>query len=101
MGIRDLCERSVDVSPKLTVNYGVRWEYYPVPTRDSVMNGPSSVAPTGLGTTGNGLYFLNMQAATVSVCGAGGIPTDCGIHVSHKLFAPSIGIAYRPTEQFV
>jgi len=89
------------VSPKLTVNYGVRWEYYPVPTRDAVMNQPSSVAPTGLGTTGNGLYFLNMQAATVSVCGAGGIPTDCGINVSHKLFAPSVGIAYRPTEKFV
>jgi hypothetical protein len=89
------------VSPKLTVNYGVRWEYYPVPTRDAVMNRPSSVAPTGLGTTGNGLYFLNMQAATVSVCGANGIPTDCGIHVSHKLFAPSLGIAYRPSQKLV
>ena len=89
------------VSSKLTVNYGVRWEYYPVPTRDAVMNNPSSVAPGGLGTTGNGLYFLNMQAGTVSVCGAGGIPSDCGISVSHRLFAPSIGIAYRPTEKFV
>jgi hypothetical protein len=89
------------VSSKLTVNYGVRWEYYPVPTRDSVMNQPSSVAPTGLGTTGNGLYFLNMQAATVSVCGAGGIPADCGISVSKRLFSPSIGIAYRPFEKFV
>jgi len=89
------------VSPKLTVNYGIRWEYYPVPTRDAVMNQPSTVAPSGLGTTGNGLYFLNMQAGTVSVCGAGGIPADCGISVSKKLFAPSIGIAYRPTEKFV
>lgn len=89
------------VSPKLTVNYGVRWEYYPVPTRDAVMNQPNSVAPGGLGSTGNGLYFLNMQAGTVQVCGAGGIPSDCGIHVSKKLLAPSIGIAYRPTEKFV
>jgi hypothetical protein len=89
------------VSPKLTVNYGVRWEFYPVPTRDSAMNAPSSVAPSGLGTTGNGLYFLNMQQATVTVCGASGIPTNCGINVSHKLFAPSIGIAYRPTEKLV
>jgi hypothetical protein len=89
------------VSPKLTVNYGIRWEYYPVPTRDAEDNKPSSVAPTGLGTTGNGLYFLDMQNATVSVCGAGGIPTDCGISVSKRLFAPSIGIAYRPTEKFV
>ncbi len=89
------------VNKKLTVNYGVRWELYPVPTRDSVMNQPSTVAPSGLGTTGNGLYFLNMQAATVSVCGASGIPTNCGISVSHKLFAPSIGIAYRPFEKLV
>jgi hypothetical protein len=89
------------VSPKLTVNYGVRWEYYPVPTRDSVMNKPSSVAPNGLGTTGNGLYFLNMQTGSVAVCGASGIPTNCGINVSKKLFAPSIGIAYRPMEKLV
>jgi len=89
------------VSPKLTVNYGVRWEKYPVPTRDASQNAPNSVAPTGLGTTGNGLYFLNMQAGTVAVCGAGGIPSDCGIKVSNKLFAPSIGIAYRPSEKFV
>ena len=54
------------VSPKLTVNYGVRWEFYPVPTRDAVMNKPSSVAPSGLGTTGNGLYFT--QHAECSLC---------------------------------
>ncbi len=89
------------VNSKLTVNYGVRWEFYPVPTRDAVMNQPSTVAPGGLGTTGNGLYFLNMQAGTVAVCGAGGIPSNCGISVSHRLFAPSLGIAYRPTEKFV
>ena len=89
------------VNPKLTVNYGVRWEYYPVPTRDAVMNQPNSVAPGGLGTTGNGLYFLNMQTGTVSVCGAGGIPSNCGINVSKRLLAPSIGIAYRPSPKFV
>ena len=89
------------VNPKLTLNYGVRWEYYPVPTRDAVMNQPSVLAPNGLGSTGNGLYYLNMQAGTVDVCGAGGIPSDCGISVSKKLFAPSIGVAYRPWQKFV
>jgi hypothetical protein len=89
------------VSPKLTVNYGVRWEYYPVPTRDSVMNQPNSVAPGGLGTTGNGLYFLDMKGGTVTVCGAGGVPSNCGIDVSKKLLAPSLGIAYRPTQKLV
>jgi len=89
------------MSPKWTVNYGVRWEYYPVPTRDSVMNQPNSVAPGGLGTTGNGLYFLNMKGGTVTVCGAGGVPSNCGIDVSKRLLAPSLGIAYRPTQKFV
>ena len=89
------------VSPKLTINYGARWEYYPVPTRSSAANGPSSVAPNGLGTTGNGIYYLDMASETVTVCGAGGVPTDCGISVSKKLFAPSVGIAYRPFEKFV
>src|SRR5215831_6240821 len=89
------------VSPKLTVNYGVRWELYPVPTRDAEMNLPNSVAPGGLGTTGNGLYFLDMKAGTVAVCGAGGVPSNCGIDVSKRLLAPSLGIAYRPTEKFV
>jgi hypothetical protein len=89
------------VSPKLTLNYGVRWEKYPLPTRDASMNAPNPVAPSGLGSTGNGLYFLDMQHATVSVCGAGGIPSDCGISVSNKLISPSIGIAYRPMEKFV
>ena len=89
------------VNSKLTVNYGIRWELYPVPRRDSSMNAPNPVAPSGLGSTGNGIYFLNMQQGTVSVCGAGGIPADCGIGVSHKLFSPSIGIAFRPTEKFV
>ena len=82
------------VSPRLTVNYGVRWEKYPVPTRDSKDN-------AGLNVNGSGIYFFNPQAATVSVCGTGQIPTDCGIHTSNKLFAPSIGIAYRPTEKLV
>ncbi len=42
-----------------------------------------------------------MQAGTVSVCGASGIPSNCGINVSKKLLAPSIGIAYRPSEKLV
>jgi hypothetical protein len=42
-----------------------------------------------------------MQQATVSVCGAGGIPSNCGVSVSKKLFAPNFGIAYRPFEKLV
>jgi len=60
---------------KLTINYGVRWELYPVPTQEN-----------------KGISIYNPAANTLTECGVGGTPMDCGINVSHKLFAPSIGI---------
>jgi hypothetical protein len=69
---------------KLTVNYGVRWEKYPVPTQET-----------------KGLNYYNAATNVIEECGVGGIPGDCGIHVSSKLFAPSIGIAYRLMENTV
>ena len=74
------------VNRKLTINYGTRWERYPVPNRGSQ----------------GGIYFADyFNTFTVQVCGEGNIPLDCGIHVSNKLFAPNFGIAYRPWENFV
>lgn len=72
------------VSRKLTLNYGVRWEKYPVPTRE-----------------GTGIYFYDVPNNTVQVCGVGRYPGDCGIHVSNRIFAPSVGIAYRPAASLV
>ncbi len=72
------------VNRKLTVNYGVRWEYYPVPTQET-----------------KGISFYNGQTDIIEECGTGGLPGNCGIKVSPKLFAPSIGIAYRAFENFV
>ncbi len=72
------------VSRKLTVNYGVRWEYYPFPQQES-----------------RGINQYDFATNTVQECGTGGLPSDCGVHISKKLFAPSIGIAYRPTEKTV
>ncbi len=72
------------VSRKLTLNFGVRWEKYPVPNRDTT-----------------GIYLWDIPNNTVQVCGEGGTPRDCGIKVSNKIFAPSFGVAYRPTEKFV
>jgi hypothetical protein len=75
-------------SRNLTVNYGVRWEKYPVPTRE-----------------GHGIEYNNMldnpNNPTLQICGAGGIPSNCGIKVSNTLFAPSVGISYRPMQNFV
>jgi Carboxypeptidase regulatory-like domain/TonB dependent receptor len=76
------------VSHKWTLNYGVRWEHYPVPT--SVTN---SFAYNNLQSNANN--------PTLSICGVNGVPGNCGISVSSKLFAPSIGIAFRPTETTV
>ena len=72
------------VSRKLTVNYGVRWEHYPVPTQAT-----------------KGINFYNPATNIVQECSVGGFPSDCGIKVSNRLFAPSFGVAYRATESLV
>jgi hypothetical protein len=75
-------------SHNLTINYGVRWENYPVPTRED-----------------RGIEYNNMLTdvnnPTMQLCGVGGNPGDCGIKVSKKLFSPSVGISYRPFQNFV
>lgn len=72
------------IGRKLTVNYGLRWEKYPVPTQET-----------------KGIGYYDQATNLIEECGVGGVPGDCGIRVSNKLFAPSIGIAYRMSENFV
>jgi Carboxypeptidase regulatory-like domain len=76
------------MSHRMTVNYGLRYEYYPVP---SVVN--------------PGMPFNNLvyqpNNPTVSLCGVNGNSGNCGINVSKKLFAPSIGVSYRATDKIV
>ncbi|HXJ42012.1 MAG TPA: TonB-dependent receptor, partial [Bryobacteraceae bacterium] len=69
---------------KLTLQYGVRWEKYPVPTQEN-----------------RGITQYDFATNTTTVCGQGGQPMDCGISTSNKLFAPNIGVAYRMLEKFV
>lgn len=73
-----------NITPKLTLDYGVRWEYIPTPTR-----------------TDRGIERYDPETNTELVCGVGSVPKDCGIEVSKKLFAPRIGFAYRATNTFV
>ena len=66
------------VSRKLTVNIGLRYEYYPLMTR-----------------AGYGIEQLNPYTNQVSLGGRGNTPENAGISVSKKLFAPRVGLAYR------
>lgn len=66
------------VSRKLTVNIGLRYEYYPLMTR-----------------AGYGIEQLNPYTNQVALGGRGSMPMNAGISVSKKLFAPRVGLAYR------
>ncbi|MGH9658664.1 MAG: TonB-dependent receptor domain-containing protein, partial [Bryobacteraceae bacterium] len=69
---------------RLTVNYGVRYEMFPMPTR-----------------VDRGLERYDVATNKLLICGAGQVPTDCGVPYSKKMFAPRVGFAYRATDTFV
>lgn len=72
------------VNPKLTVTYGTRWEYYPLPKRED-----------------RGIERYDFNTNTMKVCGAGNVPEDCDVKLSKKLFSPRLGIAWRVNDSFV
>ncbi|HEY6272766.1 MAG TPA: TonB-dependent receptor [Terriglobales bacterium] len=67
------------VTPKLTADLGIRWEYFPLITRDGIDKGELFVPDT------NTLLFG----------GLGGNPVHNGITSSKTLFMPRIGLAYQ------
>jgi hypothetical protein len=69
---------SWQVTSKLTVNVGVRWEYYPFATTDH-----------------GGVKLFDPGTGNVLICGNGSVPLDCGVDVGHGQFVPRLGIAYR------
>jgi hypothetical protein len=72
------------VNQKLTLSYGTRWEYYPMPTRAD-----------------RGFERYDPLTNKMQIGGVGEVPEDLGVQVSKKLFAPRVGVAYRATEDFV
>ncbi|MFN7920968.1 MAG: carboxypeptidase regulatory-like domain-containing protein [Bryobacteraceae bacterium] len=73
------------VTRKLTLTLGLRYEYYPLMTR----------------ATGKGIERLDPATNKVFLGGRGNVPRDVGVTVSKKLFAPSLGFAYRATDKTV
>lgn len=72
------------VSQKLTLSFGTRWEYYPMPTRAN-----------------RGFERYDPLTNKMQIGGVGDVPKDLGVEVSKKLFAPRFGLAYRATNDFV
>lgn len=73
-----------NVTPRLTLNYGVRWERFPYPHR-----------------TDRGLERYDPTINKVLICGMGPVPGDCGVEISNRRFSPRFGLAYRATSTFV
>jgi hypothetical protein len=77
------------MTSKLTLNYGVRYEFYPAPYRDHT-----------------GVYTVNPtlpQSGNVEIGGVGGNPENAGVDMvmPFKGFTPRLGVAYRLNEKTV
>jgi len=62
----------------LTINYGLRWEYYPIYSHDHF-----------------GAVRFDPSTDTILIGGEGGVPWDTGATANKKNFAPRFGLAYR------
>ena len=72
------------VTSKLTVNYGLRYERFPLPQR-----------------VGRGLEMYDFSNNTMILCGLGSNPIDCGIDKGKGRPTPRAGIAYRLNDTMV
>lgn len=73
------------VTPKLTLNYGLRWEVYR----------PEYVAGAGKGAN------INPSTGEVLVAGAKGVSDSLNMTIPPRAFAPRLGIAYKFNDKTV
>ncbi len=72
------------VTNRLTIAYGTRYEYFPVPTRSD-----------------RGLERYNPATNMTEIGGVGSVPMDLGVEIEKGLFAPRIGVTFRATPTMV
>ena len=72
------------VSHKVTLSYGARWDYFPMGTRAS-----------------RGLERYNFDTNEMLICGVANVPSDCGYTIPWKNFSPRVGLAFRPSAGLV
>ena len=71
-------------SEKLTLDLGLRWEYYPIMSRAD-----------------RGIEIVDIPTQTVLLGGLGGNPKNLGLSASKNNFAPRVGAIYRWNEKTV
>jgi hypothetical protein len=72
------------VGPRLTLSFGTRYEYFPIPTRGD-----------------RGLERYNLATNKMEIGGLDGVPMDLGVKMQKGLFAPRFGATYRLSESAV
>jgi len=75
---------SWQVAKNLTIDYGLRWEYYPIYSHDSY-----------------GAVRFDPSTDNILVGGEGGVPWNTGATANKKDFAPRLGLAYRVNDKTV
>ncbi len=73
------------VTPKLTVDLGLRWEFYP-PATPQFPGGFSNYNPVN---------------NTLVIAGVAGNPSNLGMKTRYDYFAPRLGVSYRATNKTV
>jgi hypothetical protein len=98
------------VNSKLTLDLGLRYEYYPLMTRadrgiEKVLGADDLASTRALASNTAALTpdpsDGNALRPTVQLGGVGGNPKDLGISVSSTLFAPRLGAIYRISDNDV
>ena len=67
------------MSPRIAVNYGLRWEIYNPQTVTSARNGG----------------WLQLDTGEIKVAGVNGVPLNGGVRNTYTNLAPRLGIAYQ------